>query len=431
MSNFFVATGDVEVNFTIQTAAADPDSLDLSSGRWCDPDVGYDMELTWQAETDSTGHYCFDYSKTAEPEDIILAADHGEHKMGWLTLEDVECDDQVANFELYPECDTISVDGWVYDKMTGEPIEDAYVYAFNDMGFGDDFTNANGYYFIELPFDPDNITKVIAGAEGYTPHEESMYIPKCGYAYQTFQLHQTPKSRVLLYHGNGGVSPADEAGALTDYYTLQSLYQSLGFIVDYTDVWPTEFDWTLKYKLIVLLAPGHDSGDDLNVDGFTIGQKADLDRYLEQSGVLVVLTDHSGFTGQAVENDLLNDLPVELQFNSNSWADGLGNQIVDPVGCQTAGVAVFDTDQWTDILDDTAVDDTWFPGDLILQNASADPVTNCPNCVMYAADYPSHGNGEVKVVGDLNFVDDASVLFGFNWHADNEEIPFNWLICDP
>jgi hypothetical protein len=418
LSPSFFGIGNAVNDFTIESSQW---GFDLDDFEWCPLEQAPDVEFTWQADTDSTGHYCFDYSKTAEPEDIILAADHGEHKMGWLTLEDVECDDQVANFELYPECDTISVDGWVYDKMTGEPIAGATVTAFNDRGFDTASTSASGYYFIELAFDPDNVTKVIAGVEGYTPHEESMYIPKCGHAYQTFQLHQTPETRVLLYWGNGGIPPAIES-----YTELQNLFTGMGYIVDYTSVWPTQFDWTLKYKLIVLLVPGYQSGDNLAVDEFTIGQKADLDRYLQGNGSLVIISD--GDDLPTVENDLLTDLPVDMQFwtgAGSTFIDGFGDNI--PGACATTSMAVYAA---IDTLDNWRVAGSVGPAyttGLVYQNGSG-PGADLP---MYAEDVPSHGNGVVRILGDMDGLSDAAYMGPFNWPGDNEWVPLNWIFCDP
>ena len=44
-------------------------------------------------------------------------------------------------------------------------------------------------------------------------------------------------SEILLYYGNGGYDP----GGQVDFYDLQSHYESQGYIVNYTDVWPSDF----------------------------------------------------------------------------------------------------------------------------------------------------------------------------------------------
>ena len=66
---------------------------------------------------------------------------------------------------------------------------------------------------------------------------------------------------------------------------------------------------------------------------------------------------------------------------------------------------------------------------LIIQNAGSG---QCPDCAMYAADIPSHGNGLVMVLGDLDGLSDAT--YGpadFNWPGDNEWVARNWIDCDP
>jgi hypothetical protein len=303
--------------------------------------------------------------------------------------------------------------------MTGEPLEDAEVYAFNCEGYAETLTNPDGSYGLVLPYDPNCTTNVFAGAEGYNPATDTVSILECGdFATISFQLHQTPKSRVLLYYGNGGWDNGD------DYNELAGLFEDLGYYVDYTGDWPTAFDWTLKYELIVLLGPGH-ANEDLGVNGFTIGQKADLDRYLQQEGKLVILSDATSVTGVGVENDLLNALPVDLQFDAANFTSGHGDQIT--ANCLTGNIQVYSArdagDNWTSV---SGSELGAVPGDLIHQNPGS---TSGPGQEMYAMDVPSHGNGWVAILGDLHGLTDASYMSDFNWSADNEWIPLNWIVC--
>jgi hypothetical protein len=303
---------------------------------------------------------------------------------------------------------------------------------------------------MELDFTPDYVTWVGANKEvevnpgqwelEYNGFMDSVFIPCGDTAWIDFQLHQTPKSRVLLYYGNGGWDDG------TNFDELKEMYEDFGYIVDYTDEWPDEFDWTLKYELIILLGPGHDTWvwdpvtstgpEDLIVDGFTIGQKADLDAYLQQHGKLVILCDASSFTGDDVENDLLLWLPVEMQFGDNDddtppsvqgdWTSGHGDQVT--ADCLTGNVATYSAldaaDNWTDVRADPVTGD---PGHLILQNPGSG---QCPLCPMYAADIPSHGNGLVAILGDLHgLTDGAHMAEPYNWSADNEWVAINWLTC--
>ncbi len=54
------------------------------------------------ATTDSTGFYSFEYTKSTYAEDIALVASATGYSDETVTLRDVVCDDQVANFELWP-----------------------------------------------------------------------------------------------------------------------------------------------------------------------------------------------------------------------------------------------------------------------------------------------------------------------------------------
>jgi hypothetical protein len=411
--------------------------------------------------TDSTGFYSFEYTKTNDPEgeDITLVALHDDYSDVegdyQVTLEDVVCDDQVANFELYPECDTVWVFGYVEDKMTGKYINGATVMAANCVDDDTDVTHFggpwwvnpqyyhDGYYELELDFDPDCTTWVWASAKDYNSSYDSVFIPICDTAAMDFQLRQTPKAKVLLYYGNGGVG--DPTLGSTDpisYTHLAAYFENLGKTVVYTDVWPTQFDWTTKYELIVLLGPGHDTfsvtapyTESLAVNGFTWGQKAELDSFLQQDGKLVILSDATSFTGQDVENDLLNDLPVDLSFDQRDLQDGHGDQIVEPntaawPKCLTNQVQVYSTadsalpDNWTDVTANASS----VPGNLILQNHSATYGADQP---MYAADIPSHGNGWVIILGDMHGLSDGAWMSDWNWSADNEDVARNWLLCDP
>jgi hypothetical protein len=255
---------------------------------------------------------------------------------------------------------------------------------------------------------------------------DSVFIPKCAWARISFELHQTPKSRVLLYYGNGGWDwdDDDQGWPGANYDELANLFSWYRY-VDYTDVWPTAFDWTLKYELIVLLGPGHDSQEDIGVDSFTIGQKADRDRYLQQEGKLVILSDATSVTGVGVENDLLNALPVDLQFDAANFTSGHGDQIT--ANCLTGNIQVYSArdagDNWTSV---SGSELGAVPGDLIHQNPGS---TSGPGQEMYAMDVPSHGNGWVAILGDLHGLTDASYMSDFNWSADNEWIPLNWIVC--
>jgi hypothetical protein len=387
------------------------------------------------ATTDPTGYYSFEYFKTVEPITITMMASAADYVTGTVTLEDIVCDDQVVNFELVPECTDVTIEGTVEDKMTGEYIEGATVQAFrNGEPVSDPVpTDEFGTYTLVIPFDPDKATVVTASAADYRPAADTVYIPECGgSAVISFQLHQTPKAKALLYYGNGGIGgPTD----VISYTHLAARLEDLGKTVVYTDVWPTQFDWTLKYELIVLLGPGHDTfsvtapyTEDLIVDGFTIGQKADLDFFLQQDGKLVILSDATSFTGVDVENDLLNALPVSLLFDLADYSSGHGDQITADQ-CWVAQMQTYSAlgaaDNWTSIQ---ATVLGAVPGDMILQNAGS---TFGPNEEMYGVDVPSHGNGWVAILGDMHGLSDAAWMSNWNWSGDNEWVPFNWLACPP
>jgi hypothetical protein len=384
-------------------------------------DASISIDGAEYATTDPTGYYSFEYFKTAEPITITVVASAADYVTGTVTLEDVVCDDQVVNFELYPECDDIWVNGTVYDKETGLPIADAFVNAVNPTDSETATTNTDGYYDIELAFAPDAITWVTAWADGYNGATDSVFIPNCSEAQMDFELHQTPKSRILLYYGNGGV------GA-TDYYTAAALFGNLGYLVDYTDVWPPDPDLE-EYKVIFLLGPGNANGDPPG-DDFTPGQLAQLDLFLRGGGRLVVMAEAGAAV--SVENALLDTLTgSDVQFVAGTISNALADDITaDQV---TTGAATLDFDTAISITVGAGA----VPGELAALSA---PHPNAGDVIL-AADTPTGVSrlsadgfaGDVVLIGDLNWMDDASFM-GYvtaggyiwpDWPADNENLLLN------
>jgi hypothetical protein len=323
---------DAEMDFTIETGNG---GLDLTSGTWCPADIAECFADNLHTTTDSTGHFCFDYSKTAEPKDIIVKAAHTDHITYTETLLDVECDDQVVNFELDPLCDDIWVQGAVYDKETGLPLVDetgvftvTVSAANNAPSFDSATTDANGKYSLDLTFAQD-VTEVTAEAHGYYPHTTSLFIPKCITATVDFELHCIPESRVLMYYGNGGADK-DEVND-PHYFELAARYAAMPnpttgdpYIVDYTDEWPSDPDLAC-YRMVVLLVPGLAS-DELPDNGFTEAQVSQMGLLIARGGRVILISDDDTAFGDglgfaagdyAVQMDLLDRLGIGIDFDDD------------------------------------------------------------------------------------------------------------------
>jgi hypothetical protein len=264
-------------------------------------------------ETDSSGYYEIRYVRdprwTASEDVTLQVVKSGYYE--WAEDYTIVCDDIVVNPELVPECETIFVYGWVEDKETGLAIAGADVYAENYMGFDAATTDEYGSYNLELPYDPDGATIVSAWAEGYNGATDSVYIPACGdWADITFQLHQMPDSRILLYWGNGGAEPDVDA----TYDELAAMYDAY-YIVEYTDTWPSDPDLS-SYHMVVLLLPGLQS--DLFPDnGFTEAQAAQMGLLIADGGRVVLITDDdAAFSPNdfEVQNDLLDRLGIGIDI---------------------------------------------------------------------------------------------------------------------
>jgi hypothetical protein len=386
-------------------------------------DASISIDGAEYATTDPTGYYSLEYSKTAEPITITVKALHTDYVTdtnNTVTLPSVVCDDQVANFELYPLCDTVWVEGVVTDKETGLPITNTSVSAVNTIDSGTATIDTDGYYDMELAFDPDAATWVTAWAEGYNGATDSVFIPICDTAQVDFQLHQTPKSRILLYHGNGG----EDKG----YTDAKALFESMGYLVDYSNDWLSDSDLE-EYKVIFLLGPGNANGDPAS-DDFTPGQLAQLDLFLRGGGRLVVMAEASATV--TVENNLLNALTgPDIQFVAGSIAGALADDVT--ADQLTDGAATLDFDTAVS----TTVGAGAVPGEL---GALSAPHPDA-GAVILAADTPTGVSrlsadgfaGDVVLIGDLNWMDDASfmgyvIAGGYiwpDWPADNENLLLN------
>jgi hypothetical protein len=295
---------------------------------------------------------------------------------------------------------------------------------------------------------------------GYNPAADSVYIPSCGGEAQiSFQLHQDPKSRILLYYGNGGVAPTPETG-LNDnpheYYNAEDVMEYLGYLVDYTGSWPTDPDLE-EYKVIFLLGPGN-ANDDPASDNFTPGQIAQLDLFLRNGGRLVVMSDitytHSALSIApiSVENALvnaLNDLDVEFtDSDSDGWSDGqvataladdlnapdqlLGDKLDGAPAEQDVNTLDFNTaisltvggtanPGYIAALDAPHPDD----GDIICAADTMPGITRLSDSTFA---------GDVVLIGDLDWMDDLSWMGTItyaplyvwpDWPADNENLLLN------
>ena len=131
-------------------------------------------------------------------------------------------------------------------------------------------------------------------------------------------------SEILLYYGNGGYDP----GGQVDFYDLQSHYESQGYIVNYTDVWPSDFS---SLCLIILILPGVDNDDGTYY--FSAAQVNELESFILAGGRLVVLGEHSGGYDINTVNNLLGNLGVDISQNSDIYLAGFEST---PVGDITA-----------------------------------------------------------------------------------------------
>jgi hypothetical protein len=290
-------------------------------------------------ETDSTGFYLVHTKSSMDPDaTYTVTATKTGYQSAEVILTDLYCGDWVVNFELVPDCEDVKLEGTVFDKETAEVIPDAYVTVTNGDGtvvFKDitATTDANGKYsYADIPFDPNDTYKVCAGKydavtglRDYREHCYSVYIPECGgMATTDFELHDEPKSKVLLYFGNGGTDKGAGSGEQWEYDQLATDYgpaPGKGYIVEYTRAWPTDADLD-EYKLIVLLQPGR-ADDDLPDNGFTEAQTSQMGLFINNGGRVVLLTEHETdwlptTDDYEVQNDLLDRLSIGIDITNIS-----------------------------------------------------------------------------------------------------------------
>jgi hypothetical protein len=382
----------------------------------------------YAATTDVSGFYSFEWGSDMWGNFFTLEVE----KSGFTVQSEelyVECDDQVVNFQL-EVCSEIFVIGTVWDNETGLPIEGAEVTAFNCVDDASDLTDEFGNYSIgPLDYDDACTTWVTAMAEGYNPMADSEWI-NCGdTGLIDFQLHSTPMSRILLYYGNMG----DDEG----YNDAAALFEYMGYIVDYTDVWPTDPDLE-EYKVIFALGPGNANTPQDHADTFfTVGQKAQLDLFLRNGGRLVIMAEAG--QGVTTENDLiawLNDLDFAFEDDTTNIANSIANAHSDDITADqlTVGVATLDFDTATDLALFAGAD----PGVLAELPGGEDMLAADVMPGIARLSGPGFA-GDVVLIGDLDWMDDGSFMGDVqfdpitgdpsyvwpDWPADNENLLFN------
>jgi hypothetical protein len=364
------------------------------------------------------------------------------------------------------------VTGTVEDKETGLPIADAEVKAESLEGAGTTATTgADGSYTIlDVPFDADSPVIVSVSAVGYNGAVDTVYLPECGGAAEiSFQLHQTPKSRILLYYGNCGNSPQPEAApndSKHEYYNARDVFKYFGYHVDYANWadWPTDPDLE-EYKVIFLLGPGNECDDEPSTD-FTPAQVTQLDLFLRNGGRLVVMSDVSGTTNTgsiSVENNLLgalNDLDVWFSDdNGDGLADGIAGALADDLhappeqllGGATFDVHTLDFNTAISVTIDQGGTPPAVPGKIaaleaphprdgqIIAAADTMPGVTRLNGYDPVTDVGAAFAGDVVVIGDKDWMDDASWMGTIiydpvtgnpdyvwpDWPADNENLLLN------
>jgi hypothetical protein len=369
------------------------------------------------------------------------------------------------------------VTGNVEDKETGLPIMGAEVNAATLAGAGTTATtDADGNYAIlDVPFDADSPVIVSVSAVGYNGAIDTSYLPACGgIANISFQLHQTPKSRILLYYGNCGNSPDLDDPVIPpttpmtkhNYFAAAAVFEYFGYQVDYYNWadWPTDPDLE-EYKVIFLLGPGNMCDDEPSTD-FTPGQVAQLDLFLRNGGRLVVMSDVSGTTNTgaiSVENNLLgalNDLDVWFSDDNNDGlADGIIGALADDLqplpeqllGGTTFNVHTLDFNTAISVTIDAGGSPPAVPGLIAALDAphprdgqiiaAADTMPGVTRLAGYnpVTHVGAGFAGDVVVIGDKDWMDDPSFMgvisdfdndgqpdFVFpDWPADNENLLLN------
>lgn len=213
------------------------------------------------------------------------------------------------------------------------------------------------------------------------------------------------RCRVLLYFGNAGFPPSS-GESLT---SLKAFYESMGYGVDYTDVWPADLD---PYKLVLLYGPGarNDGGGAF----FSAAQVSDMASYMGSGGRVVVMGDHSGAFGVNTVNNLLGQLGAGIHQNAD-------RALPDSDACQP--LSDISPDQVTTPallndgsarLDPAAVSSLSLSGAAV-SLARIDPAPySCGSGVLNGATWVaidrSFGTGGLVVITDVNILDNH---FGF------------------
>lgn len=209
-------------------------------------------------------------------------------------------------------------------------------------------------------------------------------------------------NRMLLYYGSGGFSPSGSTGVFDDVDTY--VKDTHGWNTDHRTDWTSDLS---TYRVIGLVALGHDGGDNLDDS-----QLEDL-RTALAAGSRVVFFGHRESCDSAVMADAISALGVSMSFTGTSADANMRIDATELAAGQqlTEGVekVIFKEPCWVNSGGGNAV------------------VTHIGNVVAGVA-RPATG-GDVLLVGDFQFMDDSGYLL--DEAASNAQFVSNLVKVDP
>lgn len=205
------------------------------------------------------------------------------------------------------------VEGSVTDEITGEPIEDAWVYA-NGFRTGhapppNDATDENGFYRIKIFLDLDNDIDIFCMKDGYHEEYSSVWVRKGETA--TLDIEMEPVACMVKGYVRSGDTGEMLPYAYIEVYPTEPGQESYWARTDEAGYFETDCDPGI-YKLVCRYRDHHQYVSEEFVLEFGDVYEAEIEMYMIQTGLFGTV---SSTTGQNLE-----DLYVRINTEDGHYA---------------------------------------------------------------------------------------------------------------
>ena len=210
--------------------------------------------------------------------------------------------------------------------------------------------------------------------------------------------------RMLLYYGNGGVSP--KSSGKGSFETIDGIWKdTYGWNTDHRQSWTEDLS---DYRMVGLLSPGAEDGTDFTEDEIAVFASA-----LEAGTRIVVFGDRSGCGAPRV-TDLIAALGGSLSFTGSAAAE---NSVTQADSFNGSNQIASGLSEPIRMKEPCYINPTG--GETVIRDADGN--------VLVASQRVGSG-GDLVLVGDFQFMDDGSNYLD---SGDTQRFADNLVVVDP